>query len=115
MKHSKPVHPVPKGLKPFKPGPDRRRNMGGNLNAALQSYEVRLKNAAANKLLPEDFALILAEEVRHHLKGAREFWGKYIIGEPTQKHEHSGGLNLSFTAADIFKAKEKAKEELGKN
>jgi hypothetical protein len=81
----------------FKKGPDPKRNMGGNLNAALQSYEVRMKNSAAEKLPPEEFAEILADDVRHHRPGAREFWGKYIIGEPAQKHEVSGGIELHAT------------------
>lgn len=85
MTRSKPVK-RPRG-KPFCNGPDERRNKGGNLNAELQSYEVRMRNAAPGKLGPEEFIGIIADEVRHHRPGAREFWGKYIVGEPVQQHD----------------------------
>jgi hypothetical protein len=73
--------------------------MGGNLNAALQSYELTMRNAAPDKLGPEEFIEIVADEVRHHRPGAREFWGKYIVGEPVAKHE----LNLKTAEPLIIK------------
>lgn len=80
----------------FKPGPDPRRNTGGNLNAEAQSYEIRFRNALAEKLPPEEFADIVVEDVRRHRPGAREFYAKYLVGEPVQKHavDHSGEVKL---------------------
>ena len=62
----------------FKKGKDDRRNMAGNLNAALQSYEVRFRNALALGLPPEEFAQMVADDVRHRRPGAREFAGKAL-------------------------------------
>jgi hypothetical protein len=85
---SKPVKTPRKGQ--FQKGHDKNRNMGGNKNAALQSYQVRFNNALAEKMPPEEFAAIVADEVRRHRPGAREFAGKHLVGEPAQKHEFTG-------------------------
>lgn len=66
---------------------DLRINRKGPLKAELQGYEIRMRNAAPSKLGPEEFIGIVADEVRHHRPGSREFWGKYIVGEPAAKHE----------------------------
>lgn len=96
MTRRKPVN-KPRG-KPFQDGPDERRNMGGNLNAAAQSYEIRLRNALAEKLDPEEFAAIIIEEVRRHRPGAREFYADRLMGKVSQPTDHSGEIKhvLSF-------------------
>jgi hypothetical protein len=76
MIYSKPVK-KPRG-KAFAKGNDARRNMAGNLNAELQSYEIRFHNALAQKLSPDEFAQIVADDVRHRRPGAREFAGKAL-------------------------------------
>lgn len=80
----------------FKKGPDPRRNMGGNLNAEAQSYEIRFRNALAMKIEPDEFASVVAEEVRRHRPGAREFYAKWLMGEGKDKVEHSGEVSVQF-------------------
>lgn len=97
------------GKKPRKPGTfqegwDQRRNTAGNCNHALQSYEVRFNNALAEKLPAEEFAGIVAEEVRRHRPGAREFAGKHLIGEPTQKHDVN--IRATLSMADLQKSRD---------
>jgi hypothetical protein len=68
----------------FRKGDDPRRNKGGVHNAALQSYEIRFKNALAEKLPPEELADIVIEEVRRHRPGAREFYADRLLGKVVQ-------------------------------
>ena len=64
--------------------------MGGNLNAEAQSYEINWRNALAKNIPPQEFAAIVAEGVRRNRPGYKELAAKYLLGEPTQKIEHSG-------------------------
>ena len=89
MTRRKPVN-KPRG-KPFQGGKDARRNMGGNLNAAAQSYEIRFRNALASNLKPDEFALIVIEEVRRHRPGAREFYADRLMGKVMQTVGGQGG------------------------
>ena len=68
--------------------------MGGNLNAAAQSYEIRFRNALADNLDPVEFAEIVIEEVRRHRPGAREFYADRVMGKVKDKVEHSGDVGL---------------------
>jgi len=68
----------------FKPGEDSRRNKGGNLNAAAQSYQIRFHNALASGLPPTEFATLVIEDVRRHRPGAREFYADRLLGKVTQ-------------------------------
>jgi len=82
MSDSKPVNTA--NLKPFKKGFDPRRNKGGNLNAAAQSYEIRFRNALATGLAPEEFAAVVIDEVQRHRPGAREFYADRLMGKISQ-------------------------------
>jgi len=92
MTHRKPAK-APRGKgRPFQKGEDPRRNTAGNLNAAAQSYEIRFRNAMAEKLAPEEFADIVIDEVRRHRPGAREFYADRVMGKVKDKVEHSGEI-----------------------
>ena len=77
----------------FQKGDDPRRNKGGNLNAAAQSYEIRFRNALASNLTPEEFARLVIEEVRRHRPGAKEFYADRLMGKSPQPLAHSGEVS----------------------
>jgi hypothetical protein len=94
--------PRGKGV-PFGKG-DSRINRKGPLKAELQGYEIRMRNAAPSKLDADEFIGIVADEVRHHRPGAREFWGKYIVGEPAAKHDVN--IRATLSMADLQKSRD---------
>lgn len=97
--------------RPFQKGEDRRRNMGGNLNAAAQSYEIRFRNALAEKLAPEEFAEIVIQEVRKHRPGAREFYADRLMGKVKDRLEHSGEVKTdNKLTVEIVHVKPEAKK-----
>jgi hypothetical protein len=95
MKNSKPVKSPRKGQ--FQKGEDPRRNMAGNLNAELQSYEINFRNALAKGITPGDLAAISIEDVRRHRPGSKEFVAKWLMNEGKEKTEFSGSLHFDYS------------------
>lgn len=76
--------------KPFLPGPDSRRHVHGPKNVLAVVYPIEAVNEMAKLMPPKEWAKIIVEGVRRNRPGYKELFAKYVLGEPPQRHEHSG-------------------------
>ncbi len=75
----------PRG-KPFVKGDPRIHN-GSNLNQEALKAPMKFRNALVKMLPPDEFAQIIMEGIKRNRPGYKEFYGKYILGEPTQEYK----------------------------
>lgn len=92
----KPKKPRGKG-KPFvKNDPRIQAGLGSNLSREALQAPMKFRNALIKLLPADEFAQIIMEGIKRNRPGYKEFYGKYILGEPVQKHEIVQDVRLTF-------------------
>jgi len=96
LARSKPKKPRGKG-RPFVKGDPRIKTYhGGKLSQEVIDAPIKFKNALTKLLPADEFAEIIMEGIKRNRPGYKEFYGKYILGEPVQKHEIVQDVKLVF-------------------
>lgn len=81
--------------RPFVKGDPRINRDHGPRCSEAAAFSLNAINALATHLTPDEWAKIVADRARRGMPWAIQLYADLLIEKPTQKHEHTGDVNLN--------------------